>query len=156
VEDGAPEIGSLDALVELVMSADAPLYVRFASPAERDGSGGSFDHESGLRLPGLSVNPLRPPSWWRGRPAKQWIARQVCAYQHLQDGDGDRRCWVVTGIIVDRGPDNEPLLDNMSVVGIVADSVVQECEHQRPQSPRDADQPDSDGSAPWQSSAATS
>lgn len=153
MEEITPEIASLDALVELVMTAEAELYVRFASPAERDGSGGSVDHESGLRLPGLSVNPLRPPSWWRGPPAKQWIARQVRAYQHLQDNDGDRRCWVVTGVVVDRGPDNEPLLANMRVVGVVADAVVRECEQHRPQSPRDADRPDTDGSAPWQSSA---
>jgi hypothetical protein len=149
------EIGSLDALVELVTSADDPLYVRFASPEERDGSGGSVDHESGLRLPGLSVNPLCPPSWWQGRPAKHWIARQVRTYQHLQSGDGDRRCWVVTGTVVDRGPDNEPLLEDMTVVGAVADTVVRECERQRPESPRDEDRPETDGSAPWQSSSAT-
>jgi hypothetical protein len=129
--------------------------VRFAPPEERDGSDGSVDHESGLRLPGLSVNPLRPPSWWQGPPAKQWVARQVCAYRHLQDGGEDRRCWVVAGTVIDRGPDNEPLLAQMTVVAAVADSVVLECEQQRPESPRDEDRPDTDGSPPWQSRATT-
>jgi Family of unknown function (DUF6098) len=153
VEEESPEIATVDALVELVTSSDDELYVRFAPESERDGTGGSVDHESGLPLPGLSVNPLRPPSWWRGTPSEQWISRQVRAYQHLQDGDGDRRCWVVTGVVVDRGPDNEPLLADMRIVGRVADAVVRECERLRPSSPREEDRAETDGSAPWQSAA---
>jgi hypothetical protein len=145
------EVGSLSALVELVLSADAPLYVRFSPAVGQDETDESVDHESGLPLPGLSVNPLQPPAWWRARAPEEWIARQVRAYQHLKERDDDRRCWIVAGTITDRGPDNEPLLADVQVVGVLADAAVQECEQRQPTSARDEDTPNDDGSAPWQS-----
>jgi hypothetical protein len=59
---------SLDELLDYVRSSTKALYVRFSTGLEQDRSDASVDHESGLRLPGLSVNPLQPPSWWRDRP----------------------------------------------------------------------------------------
>jgi Family of unknown function (DUF6098) len=145
------EIDSLDVLAHLVLTAGGPLYVRFSSGLERDGADGSIDHESGLALPGLSVNPLRPPSWWRGRSVEEWIGRQIRAYHHLKEHDDDRRCWVVTGTVIDRGPDNEPLLTDVAVIAVVAEELVQRCGQRESESRREEDLPDDDGSAPWQS-----
>jgi Family of unknown function (DUF6098) len=153
MEEHPRELASVDAIVELVEASDVPIYVRFSPGLDQDRVHGSVDHESGLPLPGLSVNPLRPPSWWRDRPEAEWVARQVRAYHHLKENDGDRRCWLVVGTVVDRGPDNEPLLTDVTVVGVVADGLVDELGRRQPKSPRDEDRPEDDGSAPWQSTA---
>jgi hypothetical protein len=145
------EVGSLSALVELVLSADAPMYVRFSPTVDLDGTDESVDHESGLPLPGLSVNPLRPPAWWQAHAPEEWIARQVRTYQHLKERDDVRRCWIVAGTITDRGPDNEPLLADVEVVGVLTDAAVEECAERQSTSARDEDTPNHDGSAPWQS-----
>jgi hypothetical protein len=138
-------IASVDALVSLVTSSPRPVYVRFSAGPERDGSDCSVDHESGLRLPGLSVNPLHPPSWWRDRTLTEWVCRQITTYRHLEERDGDRRCWVVTGTIVERGPDNEPLLADVDTVGLVSDEVVEECRR------RTGGSSDDERVPPWQS-----
>jgi hypothetical protein len=50
---------------------------------------------------------LRPPGWWT-LPVEDWLARGVCQYlRKLREG---ARPWVLTGEVVDHGPDNEPLL----------------------------------------------
>jgi Family of unknown function (DUF6098) len=143
-----PDVESVESLVDLVEQSPEPLYVRFSSGLDRDGS---IDHESGLPLPGVSVNPLRPPAWWQGPPVADWVTRQVRAYQHLMERDDDRRCWIVTGTVVDRGPDNEPLLADVRAVGVLADALVEACGRDEPTSPRDEDAPAEDGSAPWHS-----
>ena len=153
MEQAPREVASVEELVELVERCDVPVYVRFSPGLDQDRTHGSIDHESGLTLPGLSVNPLRPPSWWRERPLEEWVARQVRAYDHLKEKDDDRRCWLVTGMIADRGPDNEPLLIDVEVVGVVGDDVVEECARRKPTSSRDEDRPEDDGSAPWHSTA---
>jgi hypothetical protein len=142
------EVVSVEDLVELVERSPVPLYVRFSSGLDDDRS---VDHQSGLPLPGLSVNPLRPPAWWQGRPLSEWVTRQVRAYHHLRKRDDDRRCWVVTGTVVDRGPDNEPLLAGVEGVGVLSDGLVDACAPAQPDSPRPEDAPEVDGSAPWQS-----
>ncbi len=65
-------------------------------------------------MPGLSVNPLTPEPWWT-RPLRDWLARQICQYEHLAE-DGDRHAWVFTGTCVGRGPDCEPLLVEVTPV----------------------------------------
>ena len=142
---------TLAAVVDYVATSQAPVYVRFSVGPEHDRTHPSVDHESGLRLPGWSANPLHPPSWWRGRSLADWVARQICTYQHLRERDPDRRCWLVHGVISDRGPDNEPLLVDLDTVGILADDVIAECSRRAGESQRAEDQPDDDGTAPWQS-----
>jgi hypothetical protein len=142
------EVESVGELVDLVETSPEPLYVRFSSGLDRDAS---IDHESGLRLPGVSVNPLRPPAWWQGSPVAGWVTRQVRAYQHLMERDDDRRCWIVSGTVVDRGPDNEPLLTDVRAVGVLSEALVEACGRERPASPREEDDPEEDGSAPWHS-----
>ena len=52
----------------------------------------SIDTESGLELPGLSVNPLAAESWWT-RPLRDWLARQLCQYRHLSEKNPARFAW---------------------------------------------------------------
>ena len=54
---------SIDELLNLVR-AEPGLYVRYSEGYDADRDSGSLDTESGLELPGLSVNPLNPESWW--------------------------------------------------------------------------------------------
>jgi hypothetical protein len=143
------ELTSLDELAALVSSSSRDLYVRFTREPGRDDE--SVDHESGLRMPGVSVNPLRPPSWWQGPPLTDWLARQIRAYEHLKEEDEQRRCWIVRGAVVERGPDNEPLLGDVETVGVVSDELLADCATRKGGSPRDEDRPRADGSAPWHS-----
>ena len=83
-------------------------YIRYSEGPDRDVEE-SVDTESGLTLPGLSVNPLHPEDWWT-RPIQDWLARQVCQYKELQEKNPDRFAWVLRGIEVGRGPDCEPLV----------------------------------------------
>jgi hypothetical protein len=132
-------IDHLDDVAELARRQPA-LYVRVSEGPEHDRSSSSTDHETGLALPGLSVNPLHPPRWWRDRPVAEWVARQLRAYEHLMDGDSVP--WLLIGRIVDRGPDNEPLVEAVEPVAWLSSTVMKEAEALRP---------DDGGKPPWQS-----
>lgn len=101
------EIGNLHELAELVRSREC--FVRYSGGPEHDAAEASRDLESGLDLPGLSVNPLVPEPWWT-RPDEDWLARQLCQYRHLADEHPDRFPWILAGRVVGRGPDCEPLV----------------------------------------------
>jgi hypothetical protein len=102
-------LGRLEELVDL-LGLGIPLYLRYSPGPEADAAHPSIDHESGLPMPGHSANPLQPPGWWT-LPAADWLARSVC--QYLREIHEGARPWVLTGQIVDVGPDNEPLLVNI-------------------------------------------
>ena len=120
--DDLPVLTTLSQLCDHVAD-DA--YVRFSHGPDRDESETSRDYESGLDLPGLSVNPLQPESWWT-RPTEEWLARQICNYVHLQDESEDRRAWVLTGRTVARGPDNEPLVADAKPVAWLSDDLIRQ------------------------------
>jgi hypothetical protein len=104
----------------------APIYLRYSRGYEADSNSQSLDTESGLSLPGLSVNPLTPEPWWT-RPLTDWIARQICQYKHLHRKK-DRHAWVLTGDCVGRGPDCEPLLTNVQPLGRLDDALLEKAE----------------------------
>jgi hypothetical protein len=123
-----PDEGLVDDLAELerlVRSVES-LYVRYSKGYEDDADSGSTDTESGLALPGLSVNPLTPEAWWT-RPLRDWLARQICQYGHLGEREG-RHGWVLTGTCVGRGPDCEPLLTQVRPLGRLSHRLLQEAE----------------------------
>ena len=121
----APVLTSLTSLVELI-GRDRPLFVRYSKGPDDDARKESRDYESNLTLPGLSVNPLDPEHWWT-RPAEEWVARQLSQYAHLKDESGDeRRAWVLTGRVVARGPDNEPVVEDPEPVAFLSDELVEE------------------------------
>jgi hypothetical protein len=125
VSEVLPRCCCLDELAALVR--DRPgLHVRYSRGPDHDRARTSCDHESGLELPGLSVNPLDAPEWWT-REAIEWIARKLCQYAHLRDGAPEERvAWVLQGELAGRGPDNEPLLSPWSAVATLDAAVIDE------------------------------
>lgn len=120
--DALPRLRSLAEVAELVAVVH-PLYVRFSGGPDQDRSTVSRDHESGCLLPGLSVNPMNPEPWW-DRPVEHWVARQLCQYAHLMTPE--RFPWLLTGEVVGRGPDCEPLLVDVVPAASVDPLVVEE------------------------------
>lgn len=118
-----PTLGSLEELCRVV---GEDVYVRFSKGPEDDDGSTSRDYESGLDLPGLSVNPLCPESWWT-RPLEEYLARQICNYAHIKDeSDDERRAWLLRGETVSRGPDNEPLVRTFTPVAWLSDDLIRE------------------------------
>jgi hypothetical protein len=130
-----PTLEQLSDLVPLV-EGDLPVYLRYSPGPVSDMRHPSTDHESGLLMPGVSANPLNPPDWWT-LPAEDWLARAVC--QYLRELDEGARPWVLTGRVVDTGPDNEPLLVDIQPVAWLSGALVREA-HQRYQDRLDAGQ----------------
>jgi hypothetical protein len=124
--DALPELEQLAELEQLVR-AGSGLYVRYSEGVEHDLDEQSVDTESGLALPGLSVNPLDPQPWWT-RPLGDWLARQLCQYKHLRERNPDRIAWVLRGRVVARGPDNEPLLRDVEPVAQLSAGLLDEAE----------------------------
>ncbi len=122
--DDLPAVESLEQLCGLVTEDS---FVRFSKGPDDDRGSSSRDYESGLQLPGLSVNPLKPERWWT-RPLEEYLARQICNYAHIQEqADDERRAWVLTGTVVSRGPDNEPLVGgDFTAVAWLSDDVIDE------------------------------
>ena len=120
---------SLDSLVQLedLVRRQPGLCVRYSEGPEQDMSRNSIDTESGLELPGLSVNPLAAEAWWT-RPLTDWLARQLCQYRHLSEKNPARFAWVLIGREVGRGPDCEPLLADVQPVGRLSERLLEEAE----------------------------
>lgn len=126
MDDALPRIGSLAELAALLEELHADAHVRFSKGPQDDRGRTSHDYESGLELPGLSVNPLVPEPWWT-RPVEDWLARQLCNYVHLmEESDDQRRPWVLVGDVVARGPDNEPLIAEFEPIAWLTDDLVAE------------------------------
>ena len=121
-----PVIRRLAELAALVRARPG-LHVRWSEGPARDAERTSVDAESGLRLPGLSVNPLDAEGWWT-RPLEDWLARQLSQYRYLQDENPDRFAWVLTGEHAGRGPDCEPLLADARPVAVLDEQLLQEAE----------------------------
>jgi hypothetical protein len=119
---GLPTLERLDELTSLADSG-MTVYLRYSPGPAADASHPSTDHESGLVMPGLSVNPLAPPGWWT-LPAADWVARRIC--QYLRELDEGARPWVLTGDVIDFGPDNEPLVDHARPIAWLSESLVNE------------------------------
>jgi hypothetical protein len=121
-----PTLERLDELTRLV-DGGLTVYLRYSPGPVADASHPSTDHESSLVMPGLSVNPLTPPGWW-SLPVTDWVARRVC--QYLRELEEGARPWVLTGRVIDFGPDNEPLVDDVRPIAWLSGSLVREA-HRR-------------------------
>lgn len=122
-------MGRVDRLGELaeLLGLGVPLYLRYSPGPESDAVHPSVDHESGLPMPGHSVNPLQPPRWWT-LPVEDWLARRTCQYlRELREG---AQPWVLTGTPADFGPDNEPLLVDIQPIAWLSGQLVREA-HER-------------------------
>ncbi len=116
--DDLPKLDSLGTLATVVTRRPR-MFVRCSKGPASDATEQSRDHATGLDLPGLAVNPLDPPRWWR-LPLEISLARQIRAYAHLSDDQPDHLAWVLTGTVVDRGPDNEPLVVDVEPIARLA------------------------------------
>src|SRR4051812_31398909 len=117
-------IDDFDELAELAANRPA-LFVRYSRGPDEDAARPSHDYESGLDMPGLSVTPLHPESWWT-RPVADWVARRVCKYMELADSEPDRRPWILTGVVVGNGPDHEPLVANTKPIAWIGPGALDE------------------------------
>jgi hypothetical protein len=117
---GIPTLDRLEELSQLIEQG-VELYLRYSPGPAADTQHPSTDHESGLVMPGVSANPLKVPRWW-SLPPEDWLARRICQYlRELAEG---ARPWVLTGRVVDFGPDNEPLLDEIQPVAWLSGELV--------------------------------
>lgn len=125
--DGDTGLRRVEHLAQLaaVVRAWPGLHVRYSEGPEEDGRRSSIDTESGLELPGLSVNPLDAERWWT-RPLEDWLARQLCQYQHLAEKDPRRIAWILRGEVCGRGPDCEPLLRDVEPIAVLSEQVLVE------------------------------
>lgn len=127
--DELPVLRTLSELASLVERIPR-LFVRWSKGPEADRDiAESRDGLTGVRLPGLSANPLDVESWWRGRPVELWVARRLYDYSHLprERGPGVRP-WILRGRVKGRGPDNEPLVRDVQPIGWIDDRVIKEAE----------------------------
>ncbi|RZQ62495.1 DUF6098 family protein [Amycolatopsis suaedae] len=138
-----PTVTRLRDLVGLLRTrGDEELYVRWSRGPGVDlaQTQSSKDGLTGVRLPGLSANPLRVQPWWGDRPLDLWLARRLHDYRHLRELRADDvRPWVFHGVERSRGPDNEPLVECRTPLAWVADSVIEEAQRRV----------DEQGSAEW-------
>lgn len=123
-DEALPALTTLAELADFVRAREES-YVRYSEGPGRDAAGQSRDTESGLDLPGLSVNPLHPESWWT-RPLEDWLARQVCQYAELAEKNPGRYAWVLDGRTVARGPDCEPLLADIRPLAVLTPELLDE------------------------------
>lgn len=121
-------IETLEELAGLVDGRD-DLFVRWSAGPDADEGSVSRDALTGVELPGLCASPLAVEEWWGDRSLTEWVARRIYDYCHLRSQRGpDARPWILSGVEVGRGPDNEPLVDDWEAVGWLAERVVQEAE----------------------------
>ncbi|GAB3434732.1 DUF6098 family protein [Flindersiella endophytica] len=121
------QLAAVASLQELsVLVAETPgLFVRYSKGPDHDLERTSVDYESGLELPGLSVNRLDAEAWWT-RSIRDWLARQLCQYLHLSDRGADHHGWILRGRVVGRGPDDEPLVVDVEPVAYLHDDLLEE------------------------------
>ena len=123
-----PCLNSLDTVVEFVCGwPGGELFVRWTSDVKRDlDTRTSRDELTGVELPGLSANGLTREPWWEDRSWHLWIARRLYDYRHLGERAGETVPWLLTGMVCGRGPDNEPLLADCTVVAQLSDGAIEE------------------------------
>jgi hypothetical protein len=109
-----------------VVTQVGEVFVRYSAGPEADAACRSMDYESGVELPGLSVAVLTPEPWWT-RPPEDWVARRLCKYDELLDGD--RFPWLLTGDKVGWGPDHEPLVRMRQPLARVGGRALDEARH---------------------------
>lgn len=126
-ENDLPVLATLDDVVDLVGSGQLPVFVRWSQGPGRDlPEECSVDGLSGLAMPGLSVTSLAPEPWWQHRPVQLWVARRVHAYSPQRRQPGSGHGWLLTGEVVGRGPDHEPLVRGCRALAWLDDAVLDE------------------------------
>ncbi|MEU3529592.1 DUF6098 family protein [Streptomyces sp. NPDC038707] len=125
--DDLPVVSTLADAARLVRRHRG-LYVRWSKgPGPDLHRVSSIDELTGVRMPGLSANPLDVEEWWNGRSVELWVARRLYDYAHLPHDKGPGvRPWVLRGRERGRGPDNEPLVADVEPLCWIGDEVIEE------------------------------
>lgn len=122
----AGELPTFETVREIVEAGrhEGELYLR-VSRGPADVRTGSRHAESGYPLPGLGCWSLTAEPWW---PAGDlvWVARQLVTHSYLLSEN--TRAWVLTGPVVGRGPDGEPLVAPARPVATVGQGAILEAE----------------------------
>ncbi|GAA3998882.1 DUF6098 family protein [Streptomyces sp. NBC_01352] len=125
--DDLPVVRTLAELADLVERHHG-LYVRWSRGPEADlADASSTDDLTGVRMSGLSANPLDVEDWWDDRPVAVWVARRLYDYSHLPHEKGPGVYpWVLRGREASRGPDNEPLVADVRPMCRLDDRTIDE------------------------------
>ncbi|PFG38601.1 hypothetical protein ATJ97_1085 [Georgenia soli] len=120
------DLATVDAVSDLVQAQQrkGDLYLR-VSRGPDDVHTGSRHPESGYPLPGLACWPLVPEPWWPAGTST-WIARQLVSHSYLLSERA--QAWVLTGPVVGRGADGEPLVAPANPVALVGHGAFLEAE----------------------------
>ncbi|MFE7646051.1 DUF6098 family protein [Streptomyces phaeoluteigriseus] len=125
--DDLPIARSLAELADLVIRQRG-LFVRWSRGPGTDlgAVASSIDDLTGIRMSGLSANPLDVEDWWEDRSRTLWVARRLYDYAHLPHEKGRGvRPWVLAGRETGRGPDNEPLVTDVRPLCWIDGSVIE-------------------------------
>ncbi|WP_052436830.1 DUF6098 family protein [Georgenia sp. SUBG003] len=120
------DLPTIDTVSDLVRAAQGggELYLRVSRGPE-DVHTGSRHPESGYPLPGLACWPLGPEPWWPAGTST-WIARQLVSHSYLLSERA--LAWVLTGPVVGRGADGEPLVAPARPVALLGHGAFLEAE----------------------------
>ena len=119
---GLPVLGSLAEVTSLQRYHDT-LFLRVSPSPDADRVRGLRDGESGFLLPGLPAWSLRPEEWWPAGP-RLWAARQLVRHGYLLSGGNGNHMWLLTGDVVGRSADGEPLVAGWTPLAQVAAEVL--------------------------------
>ncbi|MFD1505918.1 hypothetical protein FE374_00055 [Georgenia yuyongxinii] len=123
-----PTLGTLAELSSLQRDHDT-LFLRISPDPDTDRLRGHRDGESGFLLPGLPAWSLRPEEWWPAGP-RLWAARQLVRHGYLLSGGKGNRMWLLTGEVVGRSADGEPLVAGWTPWAYLASGVLAAAESQ--------------------------
>ncbi|MEU1377414.1 DUF6098 family protein [Streptomyces triculaminicus] len=128
--NGPGDLATLHSLEEVAdrIRRERRLYVRWSlGPGVDLSATSSRDELTGVPLPGLSASPLDVESWWEDRPLRIWAARRLYDYCHLpRTRSGHVRPWLLRGRECGRGPDNEPLVNDVEPLAWIDPRVIDE------------------------------
>jgi len=131
-------ITTLDQLVDTVTQSPSRLYVRYMADPQGDiRRGYATNHITGQPEAGLSVEDLIPEdkerdvwAWDTPEGRRDYIIMQLASYSFLLAGGG--HAYLLTGqALSSRGGDNELLIRDAALVGVVADQVCKEASRLR-------------------------
>jgi hypothetical protein len=114
----SPPLPVLDSVPEIVRLQRrlGEVYLRVSDGPDADVLAGARHAESGYPLPGLPAWAMQPEPWWPAGTAA-WTARQLVQHSYLLAEPS--RAWLLTGQVVGRGADGEPLISPATPVAVV-------------------------------------
>lgn len=122
-----PPLEVLDSVREVVdrVVRTGEVFLRVSPGPRPDLHAGVRDAESGYPLPGLPAYPVVAEPWWPAGAAT-WVARQLVQHSYLTSEAST--AWLLTGRVVGRGSDAEPLVADPVPLALVGPGAFLEAE----------------------------